>query len=173
MKKYYSFILMACLLALSSIQIAQATSVYESFDTVTGFSGIAPATFSKNDTFWVDAGHDYLTVLTDIGTVAAPIIDNFDGLSMVVLDDSLGLVDTLALAPVSGTGYSSVSFSFTAANSAFYSVSLGGITDAISTYTAVITDIEGGMAPVPVPSAILLMGSAMFALVGLGRRKIA
>lgn len=173
MKKYFSSILIACLLVFASMQTAQASSVYESFGTITGFSGVAPATFSEADTFWVDAGHDYLAILTDIGTVAAPIIDNFDGLSMVVLDDSLGLVDTLALAPVSGSGYASVSFSFTAATSAFYNVSLGGITDAISTYTAIISGVDTDMAPVPVPSAILLMGSAMFALVGLGRRKIA
>jgi len=172
MKKYFNSMLMVCLLAFTSMQMAQATSVYESFSTVPGFPGIAPATFSETDTFWVDAGHDYLAVLTDIGTVVAPIFDNFDALSMVVLDDYLDPVDFLALAPVSGSGYTSVSFSFTAATSTFYNVSLAGITDAMSTYTAVITDIDEGMSPVPVPSAILLMGSAMFALVGLGRRKI-
>jgi len=171
MKKYFSTMLVTCLLAFSSMQMAQASSVYESFGTIIG-SSTTPATFSVTDTFWVDAGHDYLAVLTDIGTVAAPVIDNFDGLTMTVFDESLGLIDALFLVPASESGYASVSFGFTATTSAFYNVSLGGITDALSTYTAVITDLDADMAPVPVPSAILFMGTAMFALVGLGRRKI-
>jgi len=154
------------------MQMAQASLVYESFGTIIG-APTASASLSTTDVFWVDAGHEYLAVLTDIGTVVAPVIDNFDALTMTVFDGSLSLVDALAMVPTAESGYAAVSFGFTAATSAFYNVSLGGITDAISTYTAVVIDLDADIAPVPVPSAILFMGTAMFALVGLGRRKIA
>jgi len=155
-----------CLLAFASMQSAQATIVYSSAGAVPGTS-TTPATLSVFDTFEVEGGMEYLTTLTDIGTVLLPVIDNFDSLSMVILDNSFAVVGTpLLLAPASGTGETSVSYSFTAISDAVYSIALGGATDSISTYVATV-------AAVPVPASIWFMGSAMFALVGLSRRKIA
>ncbi len=154
-----------CLLAFASMQSAQAM-VYSSAGTISGTSA-SEATLSIFDTFEVEAGMEYLAKLTDIGTVLLPVIDNFDSLSMVIFDDSYSVVGTpLLLAPASATGPASVSFSFTALTDATYSIALGGATDTLSTYVSTVT-------AVPVPAAAWLMGSAMFALVGFGRRKIA
>jgi hypothetical protein len=153
-----------CLLAFASMQSAQATMVYSSAGAVPGTSA-APATLSVFDTFEVEGGMEYLATLSDIGTVFLPVIDNFDSLSMVILDDSFTVVGTpLLLAPVSGTGEVAISFSFTAISDAIYSIALGGATDSISTYVATV-------AAVPVPASIWFMGSAVFALVGFNRRK--
>ncbi len=161
-----------CLLAIASMQSAQAM-VFSSAGTVPGTLG-NPATLSIMETFEVEMGGEYLAVLTDIGTVLSPVIDNFDSLSMVVLDDSFNVVGApLLLAPATGSGEASVSFSFSAIANAVYSVALGGATDSLSTYVATISAVGTDASPVPVPAAIWFMASGMFALIGFGRRKIA
>ena len=168
----FKHIFAVCLLAFASMQSAQAM-VFSSAGAVPGTLS-SPATVSIFETFEVEAGMEYLATLTDVGTVLLPVIDNFDSLSMVILDDSFATVGTpLLLASASGTGETSVSFSFTAISDAVYSVALGGATDALSTYVATISAVETGASPVPVPAAIWFMGSGMMALVGFGRRKIA
>ncbi len=160
MKKSFSYILAIFLFAFASLQSAQATIVYDSH-------GSTFANFTVADQFWVDAGQEYKATLTDQGAVALPFVDNFDALLMTVYteDVSAMALGSLTLTPASGSGFDSVSFNFVALTSDFYNVSLAGITDSLSSYGATIS-------AVPVPSAIWFMGSALFALVGLGRRKI-
>jgi len=167
----FKSMLTICLLAFASMQTAQAVAVYNSASAVAGTDS-APASFSTLEQFEVTGGSSYLATLTDIGTVFLPVIDNFDALSMVILDDTYAVVGSpLLLAPTSGSGPASVSFTFTALSDAFYSVVLGGTTDALSTYTATIMTVSAS--PVPVPGAIWFLGTGMFALVGFGRRKSA
>ncbi len=160
MKKNFGYILAIFLFAFASLQSAQATIVYDTH-------GSTFANFTITDNFWVDAGQEYRATLTDQGAVALPFVDNFDALLMTVYTEDVAApsLGSLALVPTSGSGFDSVSFSFVALTSDYYHVALAGATDSLSSYGATIS-------AVPVPGAIWFMGSALFALVGLGRRKI-
>ena len=160
MKKNFGYILVTFLFAFASLQSAQATIAYDSH-------GSTFANFTVADNFWVNAGQEYKATLTDQGPVALPFVDNFDALLMTVYteDVSAPSLGSLTLVPTSGSGFASVSFNFVALTSDYYNVSLAGITDSLSSYGATVS-------AVPVPGAVWFMGSALFALVGLGRRKI-
>lgn len=165
------YVFAICLLIFTSLQTAQAKVIYSSVETVTG-TATSAGSFNILDDFDVETGMTYLATLTDTGTVAAPIVDNFDGLSMVILDSFFSQVGTsLALAPTSGSGKASISFSFTALEDSSFYVALGGITDSLSTYVATIVTTEAS--PVPVPAAVWFFGSAILTLVGFRQRKTA
>lgn len=158
-----------CLLIFASSQTAQAKVLFSSVKTVAGSLG-SPESFTKFDGFKVKVGNTYLTTLTDLGTVASPTVDNFDALSLVILDDSFSQVGTsLALAPLSSSGKTSISFSFTTLYDSTFYISLGGITDALSTYAATIISTDAS--PVPVPATVWFFGSAILTLVGFRQRK--
>lgn len=161
--------LIICLLAFASIQTLKAEVIYHSIGTIAGTLE-APEGFEILDDFTVESGTTYRATLTDIGTVASPSVDNFDGLSMVIFDEVFSQVgDFLALAPISGSGKASTSFTFTALEDALFFVALGGTTDALSTYVATISALP--VSEVPVPAAIWLFGSAIFSLLGFTRYK--
>lgn len=165
------YVFAICLLVFASFQTAQAKVIYKSVETITG-SLATPESFNIFDDFEVESGTTYLATITDIGTVAAPTVDNFDGLSMVILNNFYSQIgSSLALAPTSGSGKTSLSFSFTVIEDSNFFVSLGGITDSLSTYVATIVSTEAS--PVPVPAAVWFFGSALLTLIGFKQRKMA
>ena len=67
------------LLLFASFQTAQAKVIYNAEETVAGKLE-SPESLTIYDDFAVKKGTTYIATLTDLGTV-----DNFDGLSMVIL----------------------------------------------------------------------------------------
>jgi len=153
-----------CLFAIASMQSAQAGIVYSSG------SAVLPNGFVESGTFLVEAGEEYTASLTDV-------FDSFDVYSMTVVSEVNGLVGSAWSNAGASDGNNVLSFVFTATSDAIYSVFLGGQTTSLSTYIATIESMTpstgGNVNPVPVPGAVWFMGSAIFALVGLGRRKAA
>ncbi len=152
----FKYLLTVLVISLGLMQSANASVVFSSFGTT--------GDFSITEEFFVEAGLEYEAKLTDVGTVALPVFDNFDGLSLVIFDESFAVVGApLLLTPASESGYTSAMFSFVAAEDAIYSIAVAGTTDALSTYTAVVSQV-------PVPPAFLLLGSALLGLVSIGKR---
>lgn len=149
------YLLAICVMSFGLMQSANASIVYSSFGTT--------GDFSITEVFDVEAGQEYKASLTDVGTVALPVFDNFDGLSMVIFDETFDVVEALLLTPASESGFDSVMFTFTPSADATYSIAVAGTTDVLSTYTAVVSEV-------PVPPAFLLMGSALLGLVSIGKR---
>ncbi len=152
-----------CLVAFASMQSAQAGLVYSSGSVVPS----NPGSFQVSGMFSVEAGEEYKASISDV-------FDSFDVYSMTVVDQNFDLVDSAFSNSGAGDGDSYLSFVFTAISDAVYSVFLGGENSSHSLYLAKIESLPStGANPVPVPGAIWFMGSAIFALVGLGRRKVA
>lgn len=151
-----------CLLAIASMQSVQAGIAYED-------GGVASpiATLSVFESFEVEAGVDYFASFSDI-------FDNFTSSTIVVLDNDFNEVGS-AMSLVAGDGgeATSIGFEFQALADALYYVILGGESPSLSVYAARIETVGVGGSPVPVPAAVWFMGSAVFALVGFGRRKAA
>lgn len=152
-----------CLIAFASLQSAQATVIYSSGSVVPSNIG----SFTVSDTFTVEEGIEYSASFIDV-------FQNFDRFSMTVVDNDFNVVGSA----ISADDDTSLSFEFTAFSDAIYSVFLGGETESLSTYIAKIETVmpgqdDGDVNPIPVPGAVWMMGSAIIALVGFGRRKAA